>query len=318
MKTQIMLALIAACFVINAFAEGMTASLQSGDKLSVFYGTTAFKEAYAAAQDGDVITLSLGKFTDLDEAISKSIKVYGTYAFSESNSSMVNNLSVIAANVKLEGIYIYELDPSASLGLTLRSCNINSIVATNQYSNILVEQCQISDFTDVKFANNFSFRNTVFKSIQGNNLAATGYMEHCLVFENDEDFSAIYKNCILGYSPSSSGYVLFCSPSEFYHNVFFYKDYAPSTLNYNFNYGVAHSDNQSISMEIMNNYFKISFPNIPTNIPSGSDGTSVGPNGGIGFSKYPTIPRITRSEISNTADDNGNIHVVIEATSQRQ
>ena len=35
----------------NVCAQGMTATLQSGDNLSVFYGVNAFKEAYEEAKD---------------------------------------------------------------------------------------------------------------------------------------------------------------------------------------------------------------------------------------------------------------------------
>ena len=42
----------------NSFADGLTATLQQGDNMQAFYGVDAFKQAYEAANDGAVITLS--------------------------------------------------------------------------------------------------------------------------------------------------------------------------------------------------------------------------------------------------------------------
>lgn len=55
-------------------ADGLTATLQQGDKMTAFYGVDAFKQAYEAANDGAVITLSSGKFNDV-ATIEKSITI---------------------------------------------------------------------------------------------------------------------------------------------------------------------------------------------------------------------------------------------------
>ena len=42
----------------------LMATLQHGDEVSMYYGKTALEEAYTAAADsGDVVTLSAGRFT---------------------------------------------------------------------------------------------------------------------------------------------------------------------------------------------------------------------------------------------------------------
>ena len=56
----------------------LTATLQHGDNVTVFTTQTAFANAYAAAVDGDVITLSPGQFNATN--LTKSVNIYGTKA----------------------------------------------------------------------------------------------------------------------------------------------------------------------------------------------------------------------------------------------
>ncbi|MBR7018378.1 MAG: hypothetical protein IKH99_05955 [Prevotella sp.] len=69
---------IALCcaMVAGAQNEVMYALLQHGNDVTAFQGSTAFKNAVDAADDGDVITLSQGVFTG-EIFIKKSISIYG-------------------------------------------------------------------------------------------------------------------------------------------------------------------------------------------------------------------------------------------------
>ena len=62
--------------VAGAQNEVMYALLQHGNDVTAFQGSTAFKNAVDAADDGDVITLSQGVFTG-EIFIKKSISIYG-------------------------------------------------------------------------------------------------------------------------------------------------------------------------------------------------------------------------------------------------
>lgn len=61
------------------FAAQLTTTLQSGDRITPFYGVNSFKEALSAAVDGDIITLSTGAFNATE--VSKGVTIIGTYAF---------------------------------------------------------------------------------------------------------------------------------------------------------------------------------------------------------------------------------------------
>ena len=69
---------IALCYTVVTNAQGTdqsSAILQHGDEATFFKGSTAFKQAYAAAADGDVIILSEGTFEPV--RIEKRLTIYG-------------------------------------------------------------------------------------------------------------------------------------------------------------------------------------------------------------------------------------------------
>ena len=69
---------------ILLYADGLTATLQQGEKMTPFYGVDAFYQAYQAADSGAVITLSAGTFTRVD-TIKKSLTIIGSGAMSIGN-----------------------------------------------------------------------------------------------------------------------------------------------------------------------------------------------------------------------------------------
>ena len=62
---------------LQTYAQGLTATLQSGESLSAYYGIEAFKQAYEAAKDGDQITLSAGTFNVPSDALTKGVRITG-------------------------------------------------------------------------------------------------------------------------------------------------------------------------------------------------------------------------------------------------
>lgn len=57
MKKTILLLLTFVSTLVSLHAQELTATLQQGEKMTAFFGANAFKDAYAAAQDGAIITL---------------------------------------------------------------------------------------------------------------------------------------------------------------------------------------------------------------------------------------------------------------------
>ena len=90
------------CLVVKV--QGATAMLQSGEKFSVFYGPDALQQAYDAAADGDVITLSIGTFTPLSDNMKKQLKITGASAFEENSNTNIESMTNLPMMYKLRGL----------------------------------------------------------------------------------------------------------------------------------------------------------------------------------------------------------------------
>ena len=58
------------------------------------------------------------------------------------------------------------------------------------------------------------------------------------------------------------------------------------------------------------------YPAVLTNPGYGQDGTLRGPQGGTGFSSYPSIPRVTSKTIDSNTDADGKLNVKITVKAQ--
>lgn len=220
-KIFIIMMVLCSAVIAKAQNESMTAILQHGETASVFKGMNALKEAYEAAVDGDVITLSSGEFYPV--AIQKSISIYG--AGFESNSddgTEVTNiikgngyLSVGAEtetvkNVHLEGLHI--------CGVYL--CAYDGYGNQGQpVENITISKCYFDTGASVEVKNNVkdvSITNCVFSgegSIVGNKdyVAENLYVGNCHIGGNvrlfSDQSSVMINHCIVmvGYYHGSYG-----------------------------------------------------------------------------------------------------------------
>lgn len=258
----------------SVFADGLTATLQSGNKLQPFYGVDAFKQAYEAADSGAVITLSAGKFNTVT-SIAKPIRIVGNYAFSASSSetTILSSLTIAANNVTVDGVYF---SGDVTLG-NIENCKLvhSWIGGTLKYSsttewhtNTVVDQCVVKTETAIKQGKNYTIKNsTINKFSEFNTSANIAYITNCVVYDFVYNHSgpsssssgkaytptipiAIYKNNILGvdvtcykYTSSSSSYysyyyynVYMNSPCEFYCNTFAMTYYQYNTGTYYYSY----------------------------------------------------------------------------------
>lgn len=337
----------------SVFADGLTATLQQGDVMTPFYGVNAFQEAYAAAENGAVITLSSGKFNDV-ATISKQITVIGAYAFdaTSSETTILGSTWVANHNVKIEGIYFsgtVTLGTSSLTSITnctLKRCWIQtSLVGSYKHENTLVDQCVIKQEQAMAKSLNYCIKNsTIGYFAEMNSTTNLAYITNCVVwnwvrfyyvssssgYQENSNYKrpyAIYKNNYLGmYKDEAAGRTIaLSSPSEFYNNLFCqtymkqdYQDSEPySFLKYisiTYGTGCVHEGNVKGDQKF-NKYFE--YPAHPIDAPLGSDGTAVGPYGGTGFAEYPAIPRITSKTIDSNSDAEGKINVKITVKAEQ-
>ena len=150
-KLQFGKAMSAALFVLllvvagtkNALAQTQVATLQHGEEISVFYGQNAFVEAHAAAETGDIITLSSGTF--VKTPITKAITLRGAGCAIDTVAN--TNPTVIGQNIEKNVMILNNPEQFYS------EFFINVINKKNNHSSLKKD-----DVHNYKYVNNFSFK----------------------------------------------------------------------------------------------------------------------------------------------------------------
>lgn len=304
-------------------AQGMTATLQSGDSLTVFYGADAFSAAYFYANDGDQITLSAGNFYT-PGTIEKSIKITGVGGFL-GNTTKFESLIISAADVRIEGVQFSKtLDVSGSENLIVSRCRVNALNASADFKNAVFDASVFFKISGMPYASEFTFKNCTIQSfLDTNSPLNLGLILNCVIYyygdSNDGKISyytyyssarqpyAIYKNNILGTYQYATEGLPAKSPSEFYYNVGYQEN---SNTSFKYGEGCVNMGNRIMKDEDLFGTIKL-YPAQPQNAPNGDDGTPVGPFGGSGFSYDPSIPLVYSSDIDSSTNDEGKINVKI-------
>ena len=303
---------------LYAQAQSLTATLQQGDKVTPFYGENAFRDAYEAAENGAIITLSPGsQMRDGYLDIRKSIAIIGSGAFGEDETiSYINSLYIYADNVRIEGLFIRE-------GIELRDWVKNSRVlhcymknlGGGEHTNTIIDQCVI-DNNNIRWGDykNLCIKNCIIRESESYSSNATFINDAIFKIPNANCGYATYRNCIMGVEYWGDEITL-QSPGVYYNNVFFrYDDNAEKKDELwvvNYEQGCVHSGN---TVDTYNHLYGgvtnlMAMPNTTT---LGDDETKVGPEGGTGFKFYPAIPRIISKKIDRQTDAEGKINVNIQ------
>lgn len=286
---------------VNVFADGLTATLQQGDKMTPFYGVDAFKNAYAAADSGAVITLSAGLFNEVD-TIKKSVNIIGSYAFNvnDVHTTLLEKIVISAGDVKIEGIYfkgnVY-LEEISNCWI-IKSWVEGTLTSTKKHLNSVVDQCVIKSDAAISTGINYCIKNSTINQFSKSNTTTNlAYIVNCAIYSWYTKPFAVYKNCLLNGSGTLT------SPSEFYYN-----QYSGSVTYSN---GCVNANNKASKSFSTSSY--------PCNIKDGDlgqDGTPKGPYGGTGFSEWPSIPRVIESNIANNTDADGKLNVSFKVVAQ--
>ena len=326
MKKPLFLFVVLTAIAVDLYAQGMTATLESGDKLNAYYGIDAFKEAYEAAQDGDRIALSAGTYNVPSDNITKSISITGVGAYEESANTAFKSLTVSGTDIRIEGVKFTDaLNVSGSRNLIVTRCWVERLASSNNYYNILFDQTVIKDVDALDRAESFTFKNsTIYKFSRMNDKSKMGYITNCVIYwwyyygYGYNQPYAIYRNNLIGHNPynENTSYAKASAPSEFYNNVTFSINSTYPSLAVVFEANCINEDNQvGLYSELFGG--EESYPAYPKNAPNGDDGTPVGPLGGTGFSPYPAVPRIVSRTIDGSTDDEGKINVRIEVKAEK-
>jgi hypothetical protein len=302
------------------FAQEQLAVLRHNDSTSVFYGQTAFEQAYTAATHGDIITLSDGIFS-APSSVQKGITVRGNGAVADSarrstgtyfmEDFELRNLGD-SLQFSAEGIYFDLFNGAYSYDIKLTRCYINDIY--NSYG-LQATNCIIKGSVGGTSSRNNTYINCVMNYISYsipnyaicNNCIITGIdnqsysnyqYNNCVVIKksgNDTILNGSVNNSVLiGFagsnSPASSGNVVM-SRSDVFENW----------------------DGNSLPTDLETYVLKSS---VSDSIQS-LDGSEVGIFGGfMPFDWRPSYSIIKRFNVANRTTADGKLSVDIEVISE--
>lgn len=325
-----------------SFADGLTASLHSGDDLTVYFGAGAFQEAYAEAKAGDTITLSPGYFSALSSGgVVKPITIIGTYGMNpkDSRATYIQTLTIFGKNVKVEGICFNTLTIGKAENVTIKRCYMETLTggSSGDHTNTLIDQCCITKDEKAIFTGiNYAIKNSTIEQFSGTPSAdRIANITNCCIHEIGYSIPyAIYKNNIIFANNPSTGdmynnykWLYFNAGCELYNN------YLIGTCTYNpinrhdvrfvFNDGCIAENNIIAPMRYQSDYPEFKFPNTDDytafgdQFDAGIDGKPVGITGGSGFNEYPAIPRFVSITIDMQNDEDEKLNATLKVKAER-
>ncbi len=348
MKKLFLSLMLLATFTGALFAQNsLVATLNHNGEISVFYGGEALKDAHAAAQHGDAITLSSGTFKAVD--ITKAITLRGA---GMEVDSVRNTLPTIiqgdmtiaigdSVNEKLTIEGIFHHNSTLNIKNVLNNAtflkNRFYIVKYNESSTNFIEynnnrfiQCKISNYISAVVYNsskkNLHFTNCFINNI--NNINTSVYVSYiftnCIIMSTNNMHinylhNCTFHNCIL-ISLENNAYIYHILPSSSIayncislceHSMF---QNIPNTTNRS-----AGTNYATIFKTYKGTYTDTETFELIDSIKTkylGNDGTQVGIYGGmLPYSPTPTNPQITKCKVASRSTADGKLSVDIEVKS---
>lgn len=325
MKKLFLLLTVVMAFAFSAKAHvSSVATLSHEGKVVVFYSANALKEAYEAAVNGDVITLSAGSFESPGE-IKKNITIRGAGMMYEddSNTKFEDNLTIIHNEFSLwtneandtihqfvaEGLFftgdvsLYDTNNSMIAKCRLKKLygNKRGTIRNVKILHSILVDCDICDGDYIisnsylktdRIDGNMTVQNCVIEG--GGNLGCIyfyGLMANSILINNSHinTNSAVVRNCIcIG---SNSNFFTQDKKVVSYENQVFSEDteiFKEGTTTYEL------TDANKMAW-------------------LGSDGTEIGMHGGqLPFTTQLSNPQITKFEVASKTDSEGKLSVNIE------
>lgn len=335
-----------ACVAISYAQHNLVATLNHDDAVSVYYGANALKDAHAAADHGDVITLSSGSFNATD--ITKAITLRGAGM----QTDTINNVSPTT----LVGDFKIQIADSITEMLTVEGIAHNKTISVNgtlngsRFVKSRFEQvevagsllngcflhCKIKEGLTFTSANRSStcsilasyvsccasygatlqFVNSILKT--SDKKTAYGYIATLSSFSNSS-----FLNCILiGCNKVSSAYndpaSLDRLPSSAYvyncvaMNTYNHADCFKNILNYT-NWNSYYVDVFADFKGTYNDGISFELTDSAKTTFLGIDGTQVGIHGGdFPFDPTVSVPQITKFEVGKQSTADGKLNIDIE------
>lgn len=197
-------------------AQEQLAVLRHNDSTSVFYGQSAFEQAYTAATHGDIITLSDGTFT-APSYIQKGITVRGNGAVADTARKSFGTYfrnrfyldQLYGLQFSAEGIYFDEFCPRSSYNIKLTRCYIDNFSQAG--GGVQATNCIIRNHLYGTSSRNNTYINCVL--LESSYLPYYATCNNCIIFGRGDDYTGAvygpYNNCIIMRSSTSNDTILY-------------------------------------------------------------------------------------------------------------
>ena len=324
MKKRFLFALLTVVlFSMRATAQSsLLATLNHEGTISTYYGAGALQEAYNAAANGDVITLSSGSFLGTD--IKKAITLRGagmavdTVSHTEptviSNDFTINLSDTLDHRFTMEGIYSnQDIKISCLQNAMFLKCRFKSVAYTSGNSSKMKDlnfiHCRIAEDFDLSANGSAAFINSIVLGTYQYDNGVFSFT-NCYV-DNVGLPHSEYKNCII--KDESYGQ----STTTYYNNLWLCSTANSLNSPNNTNVKINPSDER---VSFLNVNYSDSNDYVLTDavraLIKGTDGTEVGIHGGsLPYDPTPTNPQITKFNVASKSTADGKLSVDIEVNS---
>lgn len=323
MKRLALLTLFAISVIaIAAQSSTQMATLCHNGEITTFYNANALKEAYAAAADGDVITLSAGSFVSVDLNTKKVTLRGAGMAEGPKRTMIIGSVTLKVLPTKenadipmtIEGIYFNgRLDLESIFDLTMIKCGFSEIstVSASTLRNCTFLHCMFNNGGIYFWDAVITFQNCYFDNIGlGGNTGSTYNLDHCTISINSGNgMSFTYlSNCLI-YGTCNNSFVSTGNHQDATGCVFvgdYTNAFTGSSSNTNKQYS---SDTEFLKEGSL--YYELTDEKAAEWL--GDDGTQVGMHGGsMPFDPNTSNPQISRFDVSSKTTSDGKLAVDIE------
>ena len=308
--------------------SSLLATLNHEGTISTFYGATALQKAHAAAENGDVITLSSGTFLSVD--ITKAVTLRGAgmvldAATQTEPTVLANDFKITIADdvtgrLTIEGVYSNQRISIVKLknAMFLKDRMIYIYINSSDYGKDLTFiHCRI---TEQYYGNDNSNNSATFQNCIVSGLSGKNYILHNSIIREYGDrvislcHNSEYKNCIF----TNSIYNDAPTTSTYYNNLFTGANGNKlASIPNNTNRTVVNREDDKIKNLLTysdDNDYKLT--DEAKAIMKGSDGTEVGLYGGsLPYDPTPTNPQISKFNVAAKTTADGKLSVDIEVKS---
>lgn len=322
---KILLSFVAFVFATVCLAQQqLVATLTHGEEISMFYGAYAYRDAMAAAVDGDVINLSGGNFHAT--TIKKAVSIRGTGTEVETPTFIIGSFDI---NITAESVSRLTMEGLRIPGtMNFRGNLKNALIMKNHINsfnisgganvkNAMFVNCQINGYnSNESGTSSCQLLNCFIEDITtGSNANISTEFVNCVIRSRYGDLRSLYYstllNCIMVNNSNNSWSSLSSTCSAF--NCLAISTRGGNAYS-NIATGVNNQSIQDFSIFTDSDYMKdLTDETKATYL--GSDGTPVGMYGGpFPLSFTPTYPQITKMNVASKTTADGKLSVEIEVS----